>query len=132
MLPNALDRPAVLFCLLGVRNVQDLIKVLKYYDITHDKKDYSFIGTMQRHDMQGGCIYCNHCQPCPQKINIGSVNKYLDLARAGDKLARDHYEKLKHHAPECIECGACEKNCPFHVEVRKKMKETVKFFKMTE
>ena len=94
----ALDRPAVLSCFPGVRN------------------------------LQGSCIYCNHCQPCPQEINIGSVNKYLDLAKAGNELARDHYQNLKHHASDCIECGACEKNCPFHVEVRKKMKEAVEFF----
>lgn len=124
----ALDRPAVLSCLPGVRNLQDLKDVLKYYDLAHNEKDYSFIGTMQRHDIQGSCIYCNHCQPCPQEINIGLVNKYLDLAKAGDELARDHYQKLKHHASDCIECGACEKNCPFHVEVRKKMKEAVELF----
>lgn len=124
----ALDRPAVLACLPGVRNLQDLVNVLKYYDLTQEEKDYSFIGNMQRHDIKGNCIYCNHCQPCPQKINIGSVNKYLDLAKVGDELARDHYQKLEHHASECIECGACEKNCPFHVEVRKKMKEAVEFF----
>ena len=125
----ALDRPAVLACLPGVRDLQDLKNVLKYYDLTKDEKDYSFIGTMQRHDIEVSCIYCNHCQPCPKEINIGSVNKYLDLAKVGDKLARDHYQNLKHHALDCIECGACEKNCPFHVEVRKKMKEAVEFFK---
>ncbi|MBU3157924.1 aldo/keto reductase [Clostridium estertheticum] len=124
----ALDRPAVLSCLPGVRNLQDLKDVLKYYDLAQNEKDYSFIGTMQRQDIQGSCIYCNHCQPCPQEINIGLVNKYLDLAKAGDELARDHYQNLKHHASDCIECGVCEKNCPFHVEVREKMKEAVEFF----
>lgn len=125
----ALDRPAVLSCLPGVRNLQDLVNVLKYYDLTQDEKDYSFIGNMQRHEIQGSCIYCNHCQPCPKEINIGSVNKYIDLAKVGDELAIDHYKKLKHHASDCIECGSCEKNCPFHVEVIKKMKEAVEFFK---
>ncbi|MBU3202350.1 hypothetical protein KPL48_24180, partial [Clostridium estertheticum] len=71
-------------------------------ELKNVEKDYSFIGTMQRQDIQGSCIYCNHCQPCPQEINIGLVNKYLDLAKAGDELARDHYQNLKHHASDCI------------------------------
>jgi len=36
----ALDRPAVLVCLPGVHNLQDLKDVLKYYDLAQDEKDY--------------------------------------------------------------------------------------------
>ncbi len=25
-------------------------------------------------------MYCGHCAPCSQKIDIAAVNKYLDLA----------------------------------------------------
>jgi predicted aldo/keto reductase-like oxidoreductase len=54
-LQYALDRPAILSCLPRVRNLQDLKNVLMYYDLTKDEKDYSFIGTMQRHDIEGSC-----------------------------------------------------------------------------
>lgn len=29
-------------------------------------------------------MYCNHCQPCPAGLNVGLINKYYDLAVAGD------------------------------------------------
>lgn len=41
---------------------------------------------------------------------------------------RDHYRLLKHHASECIQCGACEKRCPFSVPVRTKMKQAAGLF----
>lgn len=124
----ALDRPAVLSCLPGVRSMADLMDVLRYYSATPEERDYSFIGGLSHSDMQGVCIYCNHCQPCPAGIDIGAVNKYLDLAKAGDELAKDHYRKLSKNAKDCTECGACEKNCPFRVEVRKRMREANRYF----
>jgi predicted aldo/keto reductase-like oxidoreductase len=127
----ALDRPAVLSCLPGVGSVGDLKGLLGYYDATTEDRDYSFIGSLPRRDMEGACIYCNHCQPCPSGIDIGFVNKYFDLAKAGDELARDHYMKLDKHASDCVQCGACEKNCPFQVSIRARMRESMSFFNLS-
>lgn len=124
----ALDRPAVLSCLPGVRSKADLEDVLKYYSSSREERDYSFIGCLPHYDIQGTCIYCNHCQPCQSGIDIGSVNKYLDLAKVGDELAKDHYMKLSKNANDCIECGVCEKNCPFHVNIRNRMQEARNYF----
>lgn len=126
----ALDRPAVLSCLLGVSSKDELKHALKYYVTSKEERDYSFIGGLPHRNMQGICIYCNHCQPCPAGIDIGSVNKYLDLSKAGDELAKDHYSKLRKHATDCTECGVCEKNCPFHVEIRGRMREAKNYFDM--
>lgn len=121
----ALDRPGVLSCLLGVRSKADLKDALKYYEATKEERDYSFVAGLQHQDMRGTCVYCNHCLPCPTNIDIGAVHKYLDLYLAGDALAREHYLSLKQRARDCIECGSCEKNCPFHVEIRSKMRQAV-------
>ena len=124
----ALDRPAVVSCLPGVRNMEDLTDVLAYYNSTKEARDYSFIANAQHQDMNGVCIYCNHCQPCPYGIDIGAVNKYLDLAKSGDELAKDHYFKLRRTARDCSYCGECEPRCPFHVDIRKRMREANDFF----
>ena len=84
----------------------DLTSVLAYYNTSREDRDYSYIANAKHQDMEGVCIYCNHCQPCPVGIDIGAVNKYLDLANAGDELAKDHYLKLARHAGACTGCGA--------------------------
>ncbi len=77
-------------------------------------------------------MYCSHCEPCPVKIDIASVTKFLNLAKSAKnnipETVRNHYELLKHHAGECIQCGTCEKRCPFGVKIRENMKEANKIF----
>ena len=73
-------------------------------------------------------MYCNHCQPCPFGLNVGLINKYYDLAGAGDSMAADHYRKLEKHASDCAGCGHCDRRCPFHVEQSGRMKEIAAYF----
>lgn len=124
----ALDRPAVLTVLPGVRNMDDLNIVLKYTEASKEEKDYSIIGEFTPKDALGVCVYCNHCQPCPMGLDVGLINKYYDLALAGDVMAQGHYWKLPIHADACVACGHCESRCPFHVLQESHMKEIAAYF----
>ena len=124
----ALDRPGVLTVLPGIRGTDDLKEILKYTEATADEKDYSIIGEFAPVDVTGKCVYCNHCMPCPMKLDIGLINKYYDLSLVGDKLAKDHYMNLEKTAQDCISCGHCNKRCPFKVDQMKRMKEIKEYF----
>jgi len=50
------------------------------------------------------------------------------IQEAVPETLKDHYALLNHHEGECIECGECMKNCPFEVEIIKKMKQAVELF----
>lgn len=124
----ALDRPAVLTVLPGVRNMEDLKTVLRYVDATAEEKDYSVIGEFTPRDATGVCVYCNHCQPCPMDLDVGLINKYYDLALVGDEMAKGHYWKLPVRADACVKCGHCESRCPFHVKQESRMEEIAAYF----
>lgn len=128
----ALDRPAVVTVLPGVRTISDLQTVLKYATATQAEKDYSVIAEFTPQDAAGICVYCNHCQPCPMGLNVGLMNKYYDLALAGDEMAKSHYQKLPIHADACVRCGHCESRCPFHVKQETRMAEIAEYFKQRE
>jgi len=120
-LQYAIDRPGVLVAVPGVQTLEHLVLILKFLDATEAEKDYSIIGTFTADTIIGTCVYCNHCQPCPAGIDIGLVNKYYDLALAGDDIAANHYTKLGIKADACLQCGHCEERCPFSVKQRDKM-----------
>ena len=124
----ALDKPGVLTVLPGVRNVSEVKELLGFLDASPEERDYSVLGTFTPTDAAGTCVYCNHCQPCPAGLNVGLINKYYDLALAGDSMAADHYGKLDKKASDCISCGHCDKRCPFHVDQTGRMKEISRYF----
>lgn len=127
-LQYAIDRPGVLVVVPGVQTMEHLDRILKFQTATDKERDYSVIGSFTADTISGTCVYCNHCQPCPAGIDIGLVNKYYDLALAGDAIAANHYTKLSVNADACLHCGHCESRCPFSVKQEQRMREIADYF----
>ena len=49
-------------------------------------------------------------------------------AGKAQKRNRMHYEVLRRHAGDCLQCGMCETRCPFDVKIRENMKHAEKVF----
>ena len=122
-LKYALDKPGVLVALPGASNTAEVEALLAYDTIPEEELDYSVISSFEPVRLSGKCVYCNHCKPCPVGIDIGLVNKYYDLALAGDDMAAEHYKKLDLNASDCISCGHCDSRCPFSVHQSARMQE---------
>ena len=124
----ALDKPGVLTILPGIRGKEDLEEILQFNKAADEEKDYSIISEFAPPEASGKCVYCNHCEPCPMGLDIGLINKYYDLSKAGDILAKDHYKNLEKTAKDCIQCGHCNTRCPFKVGQMNRMKEIANYF----
>ena len=116
-----LDKPGVLTVLAGAKSVNEVESLLAYCEQPEEALDYSVIGTFAPPEAGGKCVYCNHCKPCPMGIDVGFVNKYYDLARAGDAMAAEHYRTLEKNASDCVGCGHCDSRCPFSVKQSERM-----------
>ena len=127
-LQYALDKPGVLTVLPGVRSRADLTRVLGFLSAPAEERDYSVLAELNPGETDGVCVYCNHCQPCPMGLDVGLINKYYDLARAGDALAANHYANLGKKAGDCVGCGHCDSRCPFHVRQSERMQEISAYF----
>ena len=122
-LKYVLDKPGVLVALPGAKSVQEVEQLLAYDRQSEEALDYSAIASFEPIRTSGRCVYCNHCKPCPAGIDIGLVNKYYDLAMAGDEMAVVHYKKLEPNASDCISCGHCDSRCPFSVHQSERMQD---------
>lgn len=128
----ALDRPAVVSVLAGAHTPEEVDESAAYETASEQEKDYSVIlsGT-EKYDAKGRCMYCNHCLPCPSKIDIAQVNKFLDLVTVSGEVpetVKGHYQAMAHTAKDCIACGSCERNCPFEVPVIERMRRAKEVF----
>lgn len=128
----ALTRPGVACVMAGARTVKELEACAAYEDAPDGEKDYAAaFAAMPKISWEGHCMYCGHCAPCPRGIDVASVTKFLNLARAQGQVpetVREHYALLPHHAGECVACGACEKRCPFSVSIIENMKRAAELF----
>lgn len=128
----ALDRPGVASVMNGARTVEELKQNLAYEQAAAEERDYAAaLASFPRISWHGHCMYCGHCAPCPQQIDVAAVTKFLNLARAQEHVpetVREHYAVLPHKASECIQCGICESRCPFDVPVRQNMAAAAALF----
>ncbi len=128
----ALTRPAVACVLAGAHSVDELRRSAAYEDAGEAERDYAAaLAGFPNISWKGHCMYCSHCAPCPQKLDVASITKFLHLAAAQGQVpetVREHYGALAHHAGECVACGACEKRCPFQVPIVENMRRAKGIF----
>lgn len=125
----ALSQPAISCSVPGVRNVSELNEALRYLSATDAEKDFSHLVKYFRKDIAGECVYCNHCLPCPVKIDIGSILRIANQIHNVSTECMDmEYSKLQVKASACNECGICMKRCFFDVDVICMMRKAAKAF----
>lgn len=128
----ALTRPAVACIMSGVHTLQELEMSLAYETASDAQKDYAeAFSSFPRISWEGHCMYCGHCAPCPKGIDVASVTRFLNLARAQGEVpetVREHYKQLSHHASECMCCDRCTRRCPFGVQAMENMAQAASLF----
>ena len=128
-----LDRNGVKSVLVGCHTPQEVLEAVRHQTLPEAERNYSHIFAAGAPlSMTGKCMYCNHCQPCPAHLDIAAITKFLDLARQQDQVPEtvmEHYWSLEATAEDCLECGRCEPNCPFGVQIRENMKQARELFR---
>lgn len=76
------------------------------------------------------CHRCEYCQPCPQEIQISTI---MNLRSFWKRFPKDNFAggwiaQAVERARDCLECGDCETRCPYHLPIRKMIKENVAFY----
>ena len=118
----ALSQPGVNITVPGCANLAEAKAALSYLDALPEERDYSSIDSNALWKLGGKCVYCNHCLPCSEGINIGTVLKLLDAAeRSISRKIVEEYRTLEKSALDCTSCGDCLQRCPFGVPVIDRM-----------
>lgn len=114
----------------GCADLAQLAAALAYVDGSEEERDFAGLLAEFEQYVEGECVYCNHCLPCPAKIDIGQINRLLDMAqqRMTAEL-QTAYAALASKPSDCTQCGVCVERCPFGVSVIARMEQAVALFK---
>ena len=76
------------------------------------------------------CRRCGYCAPCSTGIDIPSTFLMANYARKYGLAdwAKARYKAMAYHASSCVQCGACEKRCPYNLPIRDMLAGVVKVF----
>ena len=78
------------------------------------------------------CTGCRYCVPCPKGVSIPDIFEHYNTAsmrglldESGKTFLKDYHNCVQnnHGANQCVNCGACVKQCPQHIDIPAKIQE---------
>ncbi len=136
MAGGMLDNPALSFKYLNAfPDLLVLVGIAKLGEMEQNIKLLDFKGELtaeEKRDMErirdelgnGFCRMCNYCQPCPQKIMISAI-MYTEVALKRfdpKRIFEGDWDTFMDKIPDCIDCGECEKRCPYELPIRSRIR----------
>ena len=126
-LPNVL---VVLSGMSSPEHLEDNIRTFRDFAPLSDKERRTLAEVLKAYHNTGAvpCTNCKYCLPCPVGVEIprifGLYNSYKTSGDYRRRFGRIYAE----FAPEamasaCVECGACVKKCPQHIDIPKELKK---------
>ena len=135
------DQPEVTVVLSGMSGMEQLHDNIKSAGnagkgkITDEESAiFESVTAVLRESYKIPCTGCNYCMPCPQNVNIPGCFAAYNASYAMGLVSgltlyitgtgATHPDKQR-RPKNCIKCGACEKQCPQHIEIIEQL-ETVR------
>ena len=134
------DQPEVTCVLSGMNSQEMVMENVKTADQagigSFTQADHHMIDTVRakiNKNLKVGCTGCGYCMPCPHGVDIPTAFRCYNQSAMHKKfssmLEYIQITSLKKNASSmnnCTKCGACEKHCPQHIEIRKELQNAKK------
>ncbi len=116
----------------GIEKIQEIEEIVQLLEgpLEMTEEEMHEMGRLREELGNKFCRRCDYCQPCTEGIAISSVMvsdsfaKRLPLERLFSGKRAETLEK----AANCNQCGECEERCPYHLPIREKIVERVKWY----
>lgn len=129
------DQPQVTCVLSGMHSTQMVMENIASANEagigTFTKAEHHLIDILRQkinQTLKVGCTGCGYCMPCPHGVDIPTAFRCYNQSAAHKKRSAiweyAQVTSLKENSSamtQCTKCGACEKHCPQHIEIRKEL-----------
>ena len=133
------DFPEVLTILSGMSEIEEVDENIRILEndspgsLTEEEK--SLIGKVSaeyNNLIKASCTACRYCMPCPKGIDIPRVldqyNQWHMYRSVRESRRQYGFLKKGSRPVDCIDCKACEEQCPQHLPVSDIMREMLDTF----
>jgi predicted aldo/keto reductase-like oxidoreductase len=77
------------------------------------------------------CRRCRYCMPCPQEVEIQPLMTLPGLYGEWPPewfFSWEYVKNMVESAQNCVECGECEKKCPYNLPIQEMIVESIEFY----
>jgi uncharacterized protein len=105
----------------GIEKVSEIEEIVQVLEAGKEMTDWEK-QEMQRIKQEIGstfCRRCDYCQPCTAGIPISTVMHFSSMIKRlpPQRLFSGRFAANMEKAAECVECGECEKRCPYNLPI---------------
>lgn len=126
------QNPNVTVAIPGMAQIEELEQNVKAYcdDRPLSPRELEKIEAIRKELGTNFCRRCNYCAPCTVGIGISGVfvaEGYFSRYGLKD-YGRAKYVSSGADPANCVDCGACEERCPYHLPIRQMLRHAVEVF----
>lgn len=105
----------------GIQRMSELEEWLSFFqkEIVYSDEIREFIDNDRKQLMGEFCRGCGYCAPCTVGIVINQCARMSQMIRRAPSQAwlTDYWKAEMAKIPNCIDCGACMKRCPYELNI---------------
>lgn len=119
--------------LVGIESPDEIRQVVKILDDgIHASSEE--LKTMEAIRIEQGtrfCRRCEYCMPCEHGVKIFPMTIFKSFGKRfpAQDLLKGNWPDIFKSLEKCVQCGDCEKKCPYNLEIREIMQENAAYFK---
>ena len=119
--------------LVGIQSPEEVKQIIKIMEenTAASPEELSKMEAIRKEFGTRFCRRCEYCMPCEHGVEIfpitvlKSSNKRFPTKHLFGKM----WTKAMSSLENCVECGECEKKCPYNLEIREILKENLAYYK---
>ncbi len=77
------------------------------------------------------CRRCEYCMPCEHGVKIFPMTIFKSFGKRfpPQELVKGSWPETFESLEKCVQCGECEKKCPYNLEILEILKENAAYFR---
>jgi predicted aldo/keto reductase-like oxidoreductase len=119
--------------LIGIEKPEEIRQIVKILDdnIPASEDELRLMEKIRSEQGDRFCRRCEYCMPCEHGVKIFPMTIFHSFAARFPikDLVSGNWVDIIESYSKCIQCGECEKKCPFNLEIREILKENAAYFK---
>ena len=119
--------------LIGIEHPDQIKEIVKILDenIPASDEELESMNIIRQESGSRFCRRCEYCMPCEHGVQIFPITvlkSFIKRFPASDLVKEGWIKDSMDSFKNCIQCGECEKKCPYNLEIREILKESMAYY----